>query len=178
MSILAFYSDGGVDGNSRRYFIHRVFTKSRHLYSTDTILDPLKNPVHIKGYAGRQTKFDSKIRYVDEFKFDIGGKPLVVVPIERFIVDKTELEKYKIISSINVYKKVTNYTCICNYFMIFVSDRKISCNNNKMLDAFTGINSIDKFEKLNLKIAKKTGPDEENTLLSNETQSYEIDLSS
>ena len=77
----------------------------------------------------------------------------IEVPIEKFLVEKSEPETYKLLTAIKVDKKITHYTCLCNYMMIFVSDKEINCKNNNMLDAFTGINSLEKFKALKLPIA-------------------------
>ena len=47
-------------------------------------------------------------------------------------------------------------TCWCNCFMLFVSETEIDCQSSKVLQAFAGVNSIQKFLKLGLPIAKFT----------------------
>ena len=72
------------------------------------------------------------------------------IPIEKHVVDKEEEESYKLMSSVRVDKRITHYTCLCNYFMIFVSDKEINCKKNPMLDAFKAINTIQKFKELDI----------------------------
>ena len=46
--MFAFYSDGGTNDINMTYFMHRIFDDTgSHLYSTKSILNPLKNPVHL-----------------------------------------------------------------------------------------------------------------------------------
>lgn len=80
----------------------------------------------------------------------------VKIPIQEYLVDKSAQECLKKLTKILIDKRITHYTCLCNYFAVFVSDELINCKNNPVMSAFTGVNSLDKFKALNLPISQLT----------------------
>ena len=48
------------------------------------------------------------------------------------------------------------YTCFVSAFAIFVSEREINTANSAVLKAFSTINNLEAFKKLNLPILKET----------------------
>lgn len=44
-------------------------------------------------------------------------------------------------------------TCFCSVFMTFVHFKEINCKKSKVLQAFSGINTLEKFAKLGLPLA-------------------------
>ena len=67
--------------------------------------------------------------------------------------DQSEPERIKQITGLTIDMPNIGCTCWCKSFMIFTSDTQIDCANSKVLKAFSGISSIDKFLALGLPIA-------------------------
>lgn len=176
--MFAFQTDGGTHQDSLTYFIHRIFDIGTYLYGTRSILQPTKNPVHVQCYGGREAVYTNQA--VHQFKEDNMN---IKIPIERFLGDPSQPETFKQLTGVRVDKRITHYTCLCNYFMLFFSDREIDCKSSKMLAAFTGVNSIQKFRSL--KVPVKTYSTTSQTTEENEQEikddykgnlAYEIDL--
>lgn len=78
----------------------------------------------------------------------------IKVPIDhRFLIDPSQEETFKQFTGLKIDKRITHYTCLCNCFMLFVSDQEIDCKNSKMLNAFRGKNNIEKLRSMNLPMA-------------------------
>lgn len=125
ITMFAFYTDGGTHQDSFTYFMHRLFDdgyNGSYLYSTRYITDMLKNPVHIQAYGGRDAVFTHTP--IPQFK-DPDNQMIIRVPVERFLRNKEQPESFKQLTGMKVDKRITHYTCICNYFMVFVSDKEI-----------------------------------------------------
>ena len=78
------------------------------------------------------------------------------LPIDKFIIDPKESETFKLMRKMTINKLHTGYTCFCNVFMIFVSDREINCERSKVLQKFAGINNSQKLYDMNLPLLQYT----------------------
>ena len=80
-------------------------------------------------------------------------------------------------------KRATVYTSFVHTYAIFVSDKEIDCENSNVLQAFAGVDSIQKFLEIKLDLVRYSHPDstsdDVSTLKANTTKStvIEIDLS-
>lgn len=82
--------------------------------------------------------------------------------IEDHLQDRHEPERIKQITAITIDMPNVGCTCWCKSFMVFTSDKEIDCANSKVLKAFAGINSTQKFLDLSLPIAKWSVLDQSN----------------
>jgi hypothetical protein len=119
--MFAFYTDGGVHQDSWYYGIHRIFGNGEYLHSTRQITEPSQNPVHIQAYGGRQAVYNNT-KALSTYKPDPSNHMVLDIPIDSFLLDKEENETFKQLTGIKIDQRITHYTCLCNYFMIFVSD--------------------------------------------------------
>lgn len=54
------------------------------------------------------------------------------------------------LTEMTIDKHCTGYTCFVHTFAIFVSDREVDCEKSNVLQAFAGVQSIEKFMAMGL----------------------------
>ena len=80
--------------------------------------------------------------------------PLTVeYPIEKFVLNNKEEETFKLLRQLNVNMHNSGCTCFCKEFMLFVSDRYVDCEKSRVLQAFAGVNSVQKFMEMSLPLS-------------------------
>ena len=76
----AFYTDGGVDGNRKKYFLQNVWSQTPTLYSTKTNAD-----CNIVSIISRRVEMPEEDIKIEKFQKAGSNGRTIVVPYERYI---------------------------------------------------------------------------------------------
>mmetsp|Transcript_1279 Transcript_1279/g.2313 ORF Transcript_1279/g.2313 Transcript_1279/m.2313 type:complete len:150 (-) Transcript_1279:291-740(-) len=118
-----FYTDGGVDKNCSNYFMHQLFGEGQFCYCTETVYTNL-NATHLQAYLGREAAHKA-IQPKNYFKSP-EDKYIIQLPIEQFLLNKSEHETFKQLKILTIDKQMTSYTAFCKAFMIFTNEKEVS----------------------------------------------------
>ena len=178
----SFYTDGGAYQDSNTYFLYRLQGDGKTLYSTIKIPDTTKRGVNIQVYMGREAEYGSNM-YPASYRVVKNSNTRIRLPIKQCLCQPDEQETFKMLTKMQIDKQCTGYTCFVHTYAVFVSDKEVDCENSNVLQAFAGVDSIQKFLNMKLDLVRYSHPDSSSddisTLKPSTTKStvIEIDLS-
>ncbi len=79
----------------------------------------------------------------------------ILLPYTEHFRNVDEEETFKMLGELEIRNIITGYTCFVTSFMFFSADREVKISKSPVVKIFDSINTIEKFESLNLPIKKK-----------------------
>lgn len=79
----------------------------------------------------------------------------ILLPYAEHFRNVDEEETFKMLGELEIRNMGSGYTCFVTSFMLFSADREVKISKSPVVKIFDSINTIEKFESLNLPIKKK-----------------------
>ena len=152
ISMVAYYTDGGVDGYTSTYFMQNLYVeKPSKLYSSKR-----EDNINIKSIISKKIESKIDLQNIKQYLVPKEDNALYlypeftyIYPIESLICTY-EPEFYKQFAVLKFYdinRNLTSYTCFLQSFALFVSMSEIDVNH-PLVRLFDGIRTIDELDKL------------------------------
>lgn len=79
----------------------------------------------------------------------------ICLPYAEHYRNSEEEETFKMLGELEIRNMGSGYTCFASSYMFFTADREVKISKSPVVKFFDTINTIEKFEALNLPIKKK-----------------------